>query len=114
METSRHHVFFNRSYYKSRLEKQFRTHKALVIPMDVQIHKDLHAEVPPPPKPSPRLIYGAIGVLSTLDTFEPVNTVLTLSEHFLELDSNLAHRIGHNLLHQAGYIQLSEDIIHGN
>ena len=108
---NQHHLFFNKSYYKSRLEKQFRTHSALVIPMELQVHRDLHAEVPPPPKPSARLIYGAIGALSTLDTFEPVNTVLTLSEHFLSIDNNLAHRIGHNLLMQAGYIQRSEELL---
>lgn len=72
--------------------------------MDIQIHKDLHAEVPPPPKPSARLIYGALGALAQLDPQNPMDVTLGLSEHFLGVDSNLAHRIGHNLLQQATYL----------
>lgn len=72
------------------------------------IHRELHANLPPPPRPDSRLILGALGMLDGLSSStlsNPPETVLALSEHFLLQDNDLAKRLGHHLLKQAGYIK---------
>lgn len=83
--------------------------------MLVDIHKELHAEVNAPPKPSPELAVGALCLLNELHEdgeYDSVNAHLALSEYFLSRDSNQAQRIGHNILRQTAYIAESQERIH--
>ena len=108
MEVNRHHLFHARAWYKTPLEKALRQHDGLVVPMYVGVHKELHANVQPPPKPNQRLILGALACLDDLPgstLAHPPQAVLALTEHFLEQDDRLAQRLGHSLLEQASYIQ---------
>jgi hypothetical protein len=50
--TNNHHVFSERRWYKSPLERKLRQHKGFVIPMEVLAHSELHANLPPPEKPN--------------------------------------------------------------
>lgn len=52
-ETSRHHVASERRWYTTPTEKKYREMSGLVLHLANQPHRDLHANVPPPPKPSP-------------------------------------------------------------
>jgi hypothetical protein len=47
-----HHVFFERRWYKTPLERKLRQHRGFVIPMEVSNHSELHANVAPPEKPN--------------------------------------------------------------
>lgn len=52
-ECSRHHVASERKWYKSTAEKKFRAMGGMILHLANQPHRDLHANVPPPPVPSP-------------------------------------------------------------
>lgn len=71
------------------------------------VHRELHAELQPPPRPNSNLILGALSLLDDLPSRtlrNPAETVLALSEHFLEQDNNLSQRLGHHLLKQSAFI----------
>lgn len=51
-----HHAFFCRNKYKTPQEKQFRQLGGLVLPILITVHRELHSNIPPPPKPSPDLM----------------------------------------------------------
>lgn len=107
-ESTRHHVLWQRRDYHTQLEKALRNHTGLVVPLYDAVHRKLHIEVPPPPKPNSRLILGALAMLDELPNStlaKPPETVLALSEHFLDQDDRLAQRLGHHLLNQSAYIQ---------
>lgn len=53
---SKHHVAFERRSYKTRLETLYRNMGGMVVLLDSQAHRDLHAEVAPPPKPNHHLM----------------------------------------------------------
>ena len=53
---SRHHVAFERRSYKTRLETLYRNMGGMVVLLDSQVHRELHAEVAPPPKPNHHLM----------------------------------------------------------
>lgn len=102
-----HHVFWQRRWYKTPLEKVLRSHRGLVIPLFEPVHNELHAQLLPPPKPSSRMIMGALEFLetlpaTTLDT--PPELCTALSEHFLAIDTKVAQRIGQNLVEQQVFI----------
>ncbi len=46
-----HHVFWERRAYKTPIEKLARNLGGLVIRVDIDNHNELHAVLPPPPKP---------------------------------------------------------------
>lgn len=103
-----HHMWWNRAWYKAPILKSLRNHPLSKNALYAPIHRDLHAELRPPPKPSPEMAMGAILLLDELrdaQQTDPVNVHLALSEHFLEQDSTLAGRIGHHLLMQAGFVR---------
>lgn len=102
-----HHSFWNRSWYRSPIQRALRQHEGLVVPMYEQVHRDLHADMPPPPRPNSAQILGALGMLDRLSSqtlSRPPETVLALSEHFLLQDDSTAQRIGHHLLRQSAWI----------
>ncbi len=52
-ETSKHHIASERRWYKTPAEKKYRQMGGLTLHLANQPHRDLHANVPPPPVPSP-------------------------------------------------------------
>lgn len=46
-----HHVFFERRDYKTPTERRVRNLGAFIIRANAVDHRELHANVPPPPKP---------------------------------------------------------------
>lgn len=51
MTHNSHHVFFEKRNYKTPIEQRVRNLGAFVIYTDIVDHRELHANVPPPPKP---------------------------------------------------------------
>lgn len=108
MEHNTHHMWWNRSWYRTPILRTLRQHQLCQNVLSVPIHNQLHAELSPPPKPSPELAIGAILMLDDMrqeGLIEPVDVHLALADHFLEQDNGLAKRIGHHMLHQAGFIK---------
>lgn len=52
-ECSRHHIASERKWYQTPTEKKYREMSGMVLHLANQPHRDLHANVGPPPKPSP-------------------------------------------------------------
>lgn len=50
--TNRHHVMWPESIYKHSLEKQYRNLPCNIERMCMELHKELHRVLNPPPKPS--------------------------------------------------------------
>lgn len=106
--SSRHHVLFEKRWYHTPLEKHVRNHYGLLVPMYLQPHRELHANVQPPPKPNQRLLLATAELLDNLPNStlaNPPQVVLAVAEDMLGRDDKLAQRIGHNLLEQSGYIE---------
>jgi len=53
---NRHHIFYPRYSYTSPAERRLRNLSGFIIPMSIPVHRDLHANVLHPPKPSANLI----------------------------------------------------------
>jgi hypothetical protein len=106
-ETSCHHLAWQRRDYRTPLEKQYRNHRGMLIP-DVPNpeHRDLHANIPPPPKPNRELMAGAIVRLSTTDLILPLDGLFAVTEYMFERDTRLSCKIGEHLLKQAGYLEV--------
>ena len=108
MNHNKHHLWWNRSWYRTPTLRALRQHSLCMNELYVDVHKELHAELPPPPKPSPELAMGAIVLLDEMRNeghTDPIDVHMALSEHFLGQDSNLSQRIGHHILHQAVFVQ---------
>ncbi len=79
---NRHHLFFQKDIYKGSFERRFRNHQGLVIPVLKSAHKELHAILAPPPKPTPDMMQGCLDVLSQdlieleFDPFFALNAVI--------------------------------------
>ena len=52
-----HHVWHERRNYKSPIEQRVRNLGAFVIRANAIDHRELHANVPPPPKPDPEQLH---------------------------------------------------------
>lgn len=62
---SKHHIWYERWQYKTKQEKQFRSFGAFVIKnVPAEIHKQLHHEVSPAPKPYPKEMFGCLEAVS--------------------------------------------------
>ena len=118
-EVSRHHVFFERRDYKTRLETLYRNMGGAVLLMGNQVHHDLHHEVPAPPKPNHHLmadIYQHARLLdydTQYEVFEQIVDyvgIIAAGEQCQQNvhDANLLHE---NLVAQASFIEAGQVII---
>ena len=80
-EHDRHHVWFERAAYRTRLERKLRMHRGFVVPSLIEVHRELHAHVPPPPKPNHHQIAGLLDHMDEADP-TPMHTAI---EYFEEL-----------------------------
>ena len=105
---TRHHTFFERGWYTSPLDKVFRGYQGFVVPLPLEVHRDLHAIIKAPIKPNAPTMRG---ILDTIEKYKPEDheAVLLHTVAFLEakasrteneLDSRILQRIGSNLLSQ--------------
>lgn len=110
---NKHHVFPRcRAKGMGGKVHQFINQRGLVLPMVRTIHTELHKQVDFPPIPSPSLIYRINGFMSDLDTQNPYDRFLALTEHIThvaETTGNTSHReqcerIAENLAQQSVFI----------
>lgn len=61
-----HHTFWEGRWYKNdHVKTKFREHPALVIPMQRDVHNELHRDLCPPPKPTREQMIHILGVVAT-------------------------------------------------
>lgn len=116
-EWDKHHVF-PRCKAKGMGGKvhQFINQRGLVLPMVRTIHTELHKQVDFPLIPSPSLIYRINGFMSDLDTQNPYDRFIAVTDHITHLaetTGNTGHReqcerIADNLTRQSVYILESQ------
>lgn len=85
-EHDRHHLWFERQAYTTRLERKLRMHRGFIIPVLIDTHRELHAHVPPPPQPNH---HQAAALLQEIDQFD-----ITPVHHAIELFEDWSHRNG--------------------
>ncbi len=106
MGTSRHHLAWNKHNYRTPLERKYRQHQGMVVHgIDNDWHKELHASLKQPHKPTPDLMAGALVRLAQTDLITPLDGLYVVSEYMLERDTKLSVRIGEHLLEQAAYLE---------
>jgi len=104
---SRHHVYSERRWYKTPLEKYVRNHFGMLVPLYLEPHKELHAKTPPPPKPNQRLLLMTAKLLDDLPNSTLSNqpaVIREVAEAHLHLNDKLAQRIGENFMQQLEFI----------
>lgn len=55
-DTNRHHLFWQRDWYRTPVERKFREQHGAVLLLNKEVHSELHNEVPAPKKPHPELM----------------------------------------------------------
>lgn len=103
-----HHSHWNRAWYTTSLEKTLRSHEGLIVPLYLDTHRELHANIDAPPKPNTQTILGALAMLDDLPQniiSNPPECIATLAEYYGSLRQNTATRLAKNLNRQLGYIE---------
>lgn len=103
-----HHTHWNRAWYTTSLEKTLRSHEGLVVPMYLQDHKDLHANIMAPPKPDKATILGALSMLDDLPQTvlsNPPECIAELAEYYGSLRKGNATRLAKSLNKQLHFIE---------
>lgn len=103
-----HHVLHERGWYNTPQRRLLRNHQGLVVPMEVGIHKELHANIEPPVKPTARVVDASLCYLDSLPDRvlnNPLRAVEALSEFLYSRTDRVAERIGENLAKQLIYLQ---------
>lgn len=112
-ECSRHHIASERRWYQTPTEKKYREMSGMVLHLANQPHRDLHANVGPPPKPSPDLmrdiyLHGRTReYVDQYDLFRQVaNYVGLIAEVGTGQRQEEAIPLYENLIAQATYVEL--------
>lgn len=121
MERNRHHVWHERKWYQSTLDKQFRQYSGFVVLTPVETHNNLHAVIKPPLKPHPELMRA---ILDHLGRFEGDHeqtlrdTVDFIQEwrvgETTEQEAARYKRMGANILAQTDLLFNKEEVQNGN
>lgn len=105
METSRHHISWRRADYRTPLERQYRNHRGLIVPnVPNPDHRELHANIAPPPKPTQDLMAGALARLYQTELLLPLDGAFAVAEYMFERDTKLSNKIGEHLLSQIAFL----------
>jgi len=106
MERNRHHLLYPKRQYRG-LQKELRQHPGLVIPgVWIPIHKQLHAELLPPPKPSHDLTTDLLNNLNNRSLTAPLDGLKYTVEHLTNIEREDTQKLATHLLKQLGYLVL--------
>lgn len=109
---NRHHTMFESNRYRDSYSRAYRCLSGLVLPMLIEVHNDLHANVMPPIKPGRLLMVDIIQTANRLPNMTTYDQFQALSERFYQLSVGSTHtgiklesgRIYENLMEQNEYI----------
>lgn len=98
METNKHHLFYSHADYK---RQPFNTLRSLVVARNIAVpwHRELHATLDIPPRPSRGLAWN---IIDNIDRREPVMSTI---DYIGSIVSNEALALHEHLLHQMYYIE---------
>lgn len=116
-KTSIHHMMWCRAWYKTPVLKSLRNHPLARNRILDSTHQELHADLLPPPRPTPDMALGAISLLNELrdDGYHtPVNVHLALAEYMFNRREHKATKLGIHIMRQVGYIAESEGLLNAN
>jgi hypothetical protein len=102
MAESLHHMLWARRSYKTKHEKALRS--KLVIEVDWLDHRELHAQMQPPHKPSLGVI---LCVLESVDGVPRDQAPLTAIERLYNLDYEEPIKLADHLVRQLGILGIS-------
>jgi hypothetical protein len=112
-ELTRHHIFSPKRDYSTQLERRFRCQSGLIIPgVHLMVHKQLHYEVPHPPKPTKREmvdIFDRLGHVPNEQRQEPYWGVLNVIDYYSGIQGERAFMgrlIAKNLIQQLCVLEL--------
>ena len=97
LATSKHHIAWQRNIYNTPTEKKFRESAGFVLRLEQTVHRELHAELDPPPKPDHDLIYAIVDFKKGIPTQDPYE----IFEYVTEYMGGLS-RSQHRFAAQAG------------
>lgn len=108
-----HHAIFYRRWYKTPHEKLYRGLAGLVLPIHRPIHNQLHAEVPPPPKPSREFMLQIVDHSQDIDDSRPYQRFLEIVKFVGDVANTAwsdervdeASRLYENLNYQDNYLK---------
>lgn len=116
-ETSRHHIFSERDWYRTPLQRRFREMVGGVVRLANQPHRELHANVKPPLLINPNLmadIYQFSTVLECVDAYDAFQQIgayvglIATSPHRSDRDIEEATLLHANLVNQAAFIEMGK------
>lgn len=111
-ETGLHHAIHERRNYRTPIEKRFRGMGGMVVRMANHYHRELHANVPPPPKVSPLLMQDIYlharpqSYETAVDLFGSVVDYIGLVADNNPTFGEEAQRLHDNLVAQQHFIEL--------
>ena len=109
-----HHTFWQDRHYIGKIERGFRSHEGLVIPMPEYDHRELHGTLREPKKPNPDQIRQVLGAMSLWrPTHDKSLGALVMARdefHNMSLSDNPdlvinAEKIANHLTKQMSYMQ---------
>src|SRR5690554_2916158 len=101
---NRHHLNWQKRSYTTSVEKAYRNHPAMVFLLDEQVHKELHCDLPPPPKLSKQQMLGALSIINTLDyKGNQLNTIDNIAWRFSTDGDDIGRKYGEHLFKQLNY-----------
>lgn len=109
-----HHVIYYKRWYKTTHEKFYRNMSGLVLPMYNPVHKDLHANVPPPLKTTTEFMLNIIDyALTDIEEKEPYPRFLEIVKYIGDVANTSwneqrvdeATRLYNNLEQQNDYLK---------
>ncbi len=117
--TNRHHTLWRKDWYKTPSERRTREMPGMVLRITINHHRDLHREVPPPPKPNPQVLIGMynfnrtnLETLNVYDRFEAITEMLGKVAATGGRNAQDAGELHDNFLLQMPFIELGRVEVH--
>ncbi len=101
-----HHILHPRKAYKTKVQKELRQSRFMVVNMPIAMHNELHASTPPPKRLHPQEMHDALRLLREMEELDvcQYDAVVQLATH-LGRRSLEAKQVGQNMLHQATFFK---------
>lgn len=100
--TNRHHFLYEASQYRGTPFHIARV--ALSEIVDISWHNELHANMPPPPKPSRPLVYNILNHLEEHQYSQPFDNVFSTVDYLTKVGNHETIPLAEHLIAQLGYV----------
>lgn len=104
-ERNTHHAFWERHDYAGKPYNALR--QALKAEVQIDAHRNLHAELMPPPKPSRPLTYNILNHLEEHQYSQPFDNIFTAVDYLVKVGNPESLALSEHLIQQLGYVARS-------